>query len=241
MDSSPGLRLSSSGTLIGFESRSVVAPQRGSGATTGSHEFHSRDKTASDTNWAATGSTHTGAALSLEVDVLKIQLADALERGERDRQVLDREAGGVEDRDVVVALATRGLPGQNVSQLRYIFPREDTLLDRRFEVARLACLLPLVAEDVDTRELSHRDLRLAGPVSAHQARVLSGPQRTLSDDDLPAGRDRRDDVRGEGLVPGRGDRRAEFVCDGLGPSSVHVPEHDLAPDGAEGARDGASV
>ena len=50
-------------------------------------------------------------------------------------------------------------------------------LHGRGELAAVARLLPVVAEDARARDLGDRDLGLARPVRAHQAHVLSRPQR----------------------------------------------------------------
>src|SRR5262249_61091430 len=72
-------------------------------------------------------------------------------------------------------------------------------LDRVGEVAVVARLFPVVAEDVHARELGHRDLGLARTVRAHQARVLSGLERAFFEQDRMPGRDGDEDVGAEGL------------------------------------------
>ena len=72
--------------------------------------------------------------------------------------------------------------------------RDRARLDRRGQLPAVAGLLPVVAEDPRAPELLDRDLRLARPVGAHQAHVLSGPQRACGQQDLSARSDGDDHV-----------------------------------------------
>ena len=64
--------------------------------------------------------------------------------------------------------------------------RKRARLDRVDELAVVARLLPVVAEDVRPDELFDRDLRLARPVGAHQADVLPGRSEPGPEEDLVA-------------------------------------------------------
>ena len=64
-------------------------------------------------------------------------------------------------------------PEQHRAQLGHVVASERARRDRGRELATVACLLPLVAEDADTGELGDRDLGLPGAVRAHQADVLA--------------------------------------------------------------------
>ena len=70
-----------------------------------------------------------------ELDRRQVEIGGALQRRERDGQILNREARRVEDRHVVVRLTTRCGPCEHVAELRYIFTREDPFLDGSLEVA----------------------------------------------------------------------------------------------------------
>ena len=68
----------------------------------------------------------SGAARRLEVDPRQVELARALVGGDRDREILDREPGRVEDRDLLVRAAALRLAGQHapssVTSARVIAP-----------------------------------------------------------------------------------------------------------------------
>ena len=72
-------------------------------------------------------------------------------------------------------------------------------------------------------ELGDGDLRLAGPVGAHQADVLAGPQRALGEQHLVARRHRHDEVGGERLLARAGDVGAELVGRRLAPARRRRP------------------
>ena len=91
-------------------------------------------------------------------------------------------------------------PGEHGAELGHLVARERARLDRVDELAVVACLLPVVAEDVRPDELLDGDLRLSRPVGAHQADVLARPKRARAEQDLVAGRHRDDHVRRERLL-----------------------------------------
>jgi hypothetical protein len=55
-------------------------------------------------------------------------------------------------------------------------------------------LLPFVDHDAGPQELLHRDLRLAGPIRAHEADVLAGVQGPGLEEQFVPRRHRGDDV-----------------------------------------------
>src|SRR5712692_11875295 len=112
-----------------------------------------------------------------EIDPRQIELVRALERNERDREILEREARRVERRRLVVGAPSRRVAGEYVADLRDIRTREQARLDSGGALAAVAGLFPVVTEHAHTGELGDRDLRLARTVRAHQAHVLSGAKR----------------------------------------------------------------
>ena len=99
--------------------------------------------------------------------------------------------------------AALGVAGEHGAELGHVVALDRARLDRCRELAAVARLLPVVAEDARARELRDRDLGLPGPVGAHQAHVLARPQRALREAATSlAGRDRDDDVGGERLLRG---------------------------------------
>jgi hypothetical protein len=73
--------------------------------------------------------------------VRQVEPVRAFQRGERDREVLDRVVRGVEDGDVVVASATGGRACEHVAELRHVGTAEAAGLDRVREVAVVRRLL----------------------------------------------------------------------------------------------------
>jgi hypothetical protein len=65
----------------------------------------------------------------LEIERLEVQFIRPLNRGQRDRQVLDRQAGRVEDRDLVVVPAAWREASEHGTEVRHVLPQEHTLLD----------------------------------------------------------------------------------------------------------------
>src|SRR4051812_1224873 len=153
---------------------------------------------------------------------------------ECDREVLHRKAGGVEKRDVVVAPPAFFVAGEDAAELGYVFPAQAGR-ERVADVAVVARLLPLVADDSGPQELLVRDLRFSGAVGAHEACMLSRLQRVRFEDDLVAGRDRDDDVGAERLLFARRDpgALAELRCGGLCGFVPCVPEENLSLSGEE--------
>ena len=71
-----------------------------------------------------------------------------------------------------------GVAGEHRAELGDLVPRHDAGLDAGRQLAAVARLLPVVAEEVARGASSvDRDLRLARPVGAHQRDVLPVAQR----------------------------------------------------------------
>src|SRR3954463_6113269 len=83
----------------------------------------------------------------LEFDCRQLELGYALDRGERNRQVLDGETGRVEDGDLVRAAAPLRSAGEHVSELRRVGAHDPAGFDGMREVAVVRRLFPVVAED----------------------------------------------------------------------------------------------
>ena len=89
-----------------------------------------------------------------------------------DGEVLDGEAGRVEDRDLVLVAAALLLAGEDAAELGDVLALQPVVEGVR-DLAVVARLLPLVANDAGAQELLDGDLRLARPVGAHEAHVLA--------------------------------------------------------------------
>ena len=76
------------------------------------------------------------------------------------------------------------LAGEHGADPSHVALAEQARLDRVRELAAVACLLPVVAEDARARELAGGDLGLARPVGAHQAHVLPRLQRAVREQHL---------------------------------------------------------
>src|SRR5438876_11792153 len=113
---------------------------------------------------------------ALELEHGEIQGVDAFHRGEGDGEVLDGEAGRIEGRDLLVGLAAGHVAGQDCTELNYV--REKRMIRSRggSQLAVMARLLPVVAEDLAAGELLHCDLRLARAVGSHQTHVLAAAE-----------------------------------------------------------------
>ena len=104
-----------------------------------------------------------------------------LERADHDRQVLDRQAGRVEQGDLGVRRSSAVQAGADLSELGDVLTPDAPCRGRPGQLAAVACLLPLVAEEaaVTERSLDRRDLGLglAGPVGAEQIQMLTRAKR----------------------------------------------------------------
>jgi hypothetical protein len=62
----------------------------------------------------------TWCLLPVQSDHRELRLICPVQRGERDREVLDRQAGGVEHGDVAVRLPAIGATDQDIAELSYV-------------------------------------------------------------------------------------------------------------------------
>jgi hypothetical protein len=109
------------------------------------------------------------------------------------------------------------------------------------EIAVVARLLPVIAEDMDASKLLDRDLRLSGPVRTHQARVLSRRQTPFREDNLMSWRDSHHEIRGERRFPALRDLGPELDGGRLGAVEIDVPERHPPTTGQKRSRSGAAV
>ena len=99
-----------------------------------------------------------------------------------ERQVLDREAGRVEQRDLVGAGAPVRRAGEDGAELGHVVARDEAGLDRAGQLAAVAGLRPLVAEEPAARRPpSSSASALPGPSAPSMFRCTPGrrsPART---------------------------------------------------------------
>ena len=89
---------------------------------------------------SSTIASNAAAPVGLQVERLQVELARPGERGLRDREVLDREPGGVEERDVGVVLAAWGLASQHGPELGDVPAVDLPCLDGPRDLAPVAGL-----------------------------------------------------------------------------------------------------
>src|SRR5512132_4351257 len=75
------------------------------------------------------------AARALELKCRQVQLVGAFHRGEGDGQVLDREAGRVEGRDLIVGLPALSVTREHYAQLGNAAALEPACFDRVHDLA----------------------------------------------------------------------------------------------------------
>ena len=109
-----------------------------------------------------------------QLELLQVELAGLRVRGLRDGEILDREPSRVEQRDVAGTATAVGVSDENCAEVGDVVPADHACGHRRGELAAVARLLPVVAKEVSTAELFHRDLSLSGPVGPHERDVLAG-------------------------------------------------------------------
>ena len=117
-----------------------------------------------------------------------------LERGRRDREVLDREPGGVEQRHRLRPRAPRRVAGEHRAELGHLLAGHEPGADGAGQLAAVRGLLPLVAEQRARGDRADARLGLAGAVGAEHVQVQAGAQVADVDHDLGAGGDAADDV-----------------------------------------------
>src|SRR5215204_372099 len=118
---------------------------------------------------------------------------------DRDPQVLDREAGGVEKRDLIVRSPPLGAAQDHVAELRHVLPAH---LPRGYAAGQLTAgrrLRPLVAEETAALERRKLELGLALGVGAQRGQMLAGAQIRFDDHGLNSRGHGRDHVLGRGL------------------------------------------
>ena len=121
---------------------------------------------------------------------------------------------------------TGGGACEHVADLRHVGLGDEPRFDGVRQLAAVARLLPVVAEEVSTLELGACNLCLAWAVGAHQRQMLPGAERACREQHLVAGRDRDDDVVRERLLERACYAAAELPRHLLGPRAVHVPDLD---------------
>ncbi len=108
----------------------------------------------------------------LELERSQVQRIRLFHRGECDRQVLNREAGRVEDRRLVVAAPSLGIAGEDIAELCDVFTRELPGLERVNELSVVARLLSV------THEQKVNVGTLPFGKAAKSTRVFSGREET---------------------------------------------------------------
>ena len=104
------------------------------------------------------------------------------------------------------------------------FTRDGTRRHGCGQLAAVARLLPVVAEDVRAAELCDRDLGLPWAVGAHQRDVLACFERAFGIQDVGPRRHRDDDLARECFCGARRDTRAKTLGDELATARVDVPD-----------------
>src|SRR5207344_3465823 len=89
---------------------------------------------------------------ALELELLELELAGLCVGDLRDREILDCEAGRVEEGDVARAPPSLRLADEQLAELGDVRARDCSGRDRRGELATVAGLLPVVAAQVSPAE-----------------------------------------------------------------------------------------
>jgi hypothetical protein len=85
-----------------------------------------------------------GSARDLEIDRRQIDFARTLHGSKRDRKILNRESGGVENRDVGVRLTAECFASEHIAKLCDFFACDRSCVDRVRKVAIVGRLLRVV-------------------------------------------------------------------------------------------------
>ncbi len=125
--------------------------------------------------------------------------------------------------------------GEHVAEDGHVVAAEHAGVDSGGKLPAVTRLLPVVAEDPDPRELRHCDLRLARPVGAEQAHVLSRPQGAGGQKHFPTRRHRHEQIGCESLGARRRDA-ARLRRDRCGAGLVEIPDERRAADCGERPR-----
>ena len=134
-----------------------------------------RSARASTATWSLTPSTRT-TARGLELKRRQIQLARLFDCRERDREVLDCEAGRVERCDLLVALPAGRAAGQDVSELGHPVSRRASPLRLRGRAPRCGSPAP-----------SRRRRSVCGGARRRRSRPCRGRRRPSGSRAGPAG------------------------------------------------------
>src|SRR5262249_51644063 len=94
--------------------------------------------------------------------------------------------------------------GDDRAQVRDLIARDEAGLDRAGQLASVARLSPLVAEELAARDRVDLHLGLARAVGAEHVEVHAGSKTVLGDARLGPGCDAGDDVGAEGVVAAAG-------------------------------------
>ena len=113
-------------------------------------------------------------------------------------------------------------------ELRHVRSVQQARFDGGGELASVARLLPVVAEDVRARELLDCDLGLPRAVGAHQAHVLPRLQRTRGEEHLTSRRHGDKELGSERLIARRGSA-ADALRDRRRARGVEVPDERRPP------------
>ena len=197
-------------------------------ATASRHPSHRRKRLTHDSGQPLSGTSY------LQLDRLRLHhpRPQRLQRAEHDRQVLDRQAGRVEQRDLGRRLAAGREAGADRSRAPSR-PRDATIPcgDRARQLAAVARLVPLVAEEPALGSDARRSPRrvasaLPGPSAPSRFRCWPARRRRRLDHRLVARGDGADDVAGERLgevadLPAELRRDAAPAASGSG--SKHTP------------------
>ena len=115
------------------------------------------------------------------------------------REILDREPGRVEQRDVAGASAAVRVSHENGAEVGDVVATDHAGIDGTGELTAVARLLPVVAEEVRAAEFLDGDLGLSGPVGSHQRDVLARLERARGIEDVGARGHRDHDLARERL------------------------------------------
>src|SRR5215207_4057133 len=126
--------------------------------------------------------------------------AMCLDQRQAEGEVLDREPRGVEQRNPIRSGTPWMGAGQDGAELGHVVAAHEPGLDRTGQLAAVARLGPLVAEELAGRDGLGLGLRLARPVRAQHVEMHARPEVVPPHDRLVAGRDAGDDVARERVL-----------------------------------------
>src|SRR5215207_4752253 len=156
---------------------------------------------------------------------------------DRDPQVLDREAGRVEQRDLVVRPPPLRTAHDHVAELGHLIPAHGARGHAAGQLAASSGLCPLVAEQAAPLDRRQLDLGLPLRVGAQRRQMLARTQIRFTDDHAVARRHGHDDVL-DGRVSTISRAPAQLRRERLGSLEPHVRAHAGAVAGAREATRG---